>query len=275
MEMADLHRKPPFHQGHRQPDVEKGFRPRLVEPADDWRDDTQASIPELLVHLEKLMIRLDYDLRGFKRTSQRQGIWREATDYELANDQPYYFEGPILTRMSAERLWDSFVSLSIPYADERVRDQKVIKEKLSRFTEYQKEMEGLEPKAMVRLASKGEESKQLLSKMDSIKGNSMRLKKPMIERPYPACSENIQRPATSKDPFAKLVMGDDDVLTLRRSVGQPFGPAMEGLQFKLDESLEIKLSASRTLSAGIRPVRPGNNRELEQAGIRSSSSHLA
>ena len=166
--MADLHRKPPFHQGHRQPDVEKGFRTGLVEPADDWRDDTQASIPELLDHLEKLMIRVDYDLREFhKRASQRKGVGAEATHYEVANDQPYYFEGPILTRMSAEQLWDSFVSLSIPYADERVRDQKVIKEKLSRFAEYQKEMESLEPKAMVRLASKGaKESKQVLSKMD-------------------------------------------------------------------------------------------------------------
>ena len=35
----------------------KVFGRGLVEPADDWRDDTQASIPELLVHLEKLMTR--------------------------------------------------------------------------------------------------------------------------------------------------------------------------------------------------------------------------
>ena len=75
------------------------------------------------------MIRLDYDLREFQRVLLNvKAFGREATDYELANDQPYYFEGPILTRMSAEQLWDSFVSLSIPYADERVRDQKVIKE---------------------------------------------------------------------------------------------------------------------------------------------------
>ena len=106
----------------------------LVEPTDDWRDDTQASIPELLDHLEKLMIRVDYDLREFQRVLLSvKAFGREATHYEVANDQPYYFEGPLLSRMSAEQLWDSFVSLSVPYADERVRDPNAIKEKLSRF----------------------------------------------------------------------------------------------------------------------------------------------
>ena len=189
----------------------KIFGRGLVEPADDWLDDTQASIPELLVHLEKLMIRLDYDLREFQRTSRVKAFGREATDYELANDQPYYFEGPILTRMSAEQLWDSFVSLSIPYADERVRDQKVINEKLSRFAEYQKEMESLEPKAMVRLASKGaKESKQVLSKMDSIQRELNEAQEAddreavsRLRREY-SKARNEQRTL-----FAKLVMGDD------------------------------------------------------------------
>ena len=67
--MAHLLRKPPLHQGDRKPDVEKVFGRGLVEPVDDWRDDTEASIPELLDHLEKLMVRVDYDLRYIRTWS--------------------------------------------------------------------------------------------------------------------------------------------------------------------------------------------------------------
>ena len=45
----------------------KVFGRGLVEPVDDWRDDTVASIPELLEQLEKLMVRVDYDLKEFQR----------------------------------------------------------------------------------------------------------------------------------------------------------------------------------------------------------------
>ena len=107
----------------------------LVEPVDDWRDDTQASIPELLEHLEKLMVRVNFDLREFQRILFNvKAFEREATNYEIANNEPYFFESPVLSRMSAEQLWDSFVSLSIPYSDERIRDPRIIEEKLKRFT---------------------------------------------------------------------------------------------------------------------------------------------
>ena len=227
----------------------KVFGRGLVEPADDWRDDTQASIPELLDHLEKLMIRVDYDLREFQRVLLNvKAFGREATHYEVANDQPYYFEGPILTRMSAEQLWDSFVSLSIPYADERVRDQKVIKEKLSRFAEYQKEMESLEPKTMVRLASKGaKESKQVLSKMDNIQRELNEAQEAddreavsRLRREY-SKARNEQRTL-----FAKLVMGDDfDVRSLygRGTSANPSDPRWKGYSSNLMRASEIPTPA--------------------------------
>ena len=42
----------------------KVFGRGLVEPADDWRDDTVASIPELMDHLESLMVRVNFDLKN-------------------------------------------------------------------------------------------------------------------------------------------------------------------------------------------------------------------
>ena len=196
----------------------KVFGRGLVEPVDDWRDDTQASIPELLDHLEKLMIRVDYDLREFQRVLLNvKAFGREATDYEVANDQPFYFEAPILSRMSAEQLWDSFVSLSVPYADERVRDQTIIEEKLERFAQYQEKLEGLEPRVMVSLAGKGAKaSKQVLGKMDKIQRELReaqeaddRIAAARLRREY-GKARNEQRTL-----FAQLIMGDDfDVRSL-------------------------------------------------------------
>ena len=51
----------------------KIFGRGLVEPLNDWREDTEASIPELLDHLSKLLVRLNYDLeRNFNVFSS---IW--------------------------------------------------------------------------------------------------------------------------------------------------------------------------------------------------------
>ena len=196
----------------------KVFGRGLVEPVDDCGDDTQASVPELLDHLEKLMIRVDYDLREFQRVLLNvKAFGREATNYEVANDQPYYFEGPILSRMSAEQLWDSFVSLAVPYADERVRDPKIIEDKLDRFSEYQKKMEGLEPTKMVSLANKGAKaSKHVLERMEKIQLELREAQKAddlaaaaRLRREYSKV-RNEQRTL-----FAKLIMGDDfDVRSL-------------------------------------------------------------
>ena len=196
----------------------KVFGRGLVEPVDDWRDDTQASIPELLDHLEKLMIRVDYDLREFQRVLLNvKAFGREATDYEVANDQPYYFEAPILSRMSAEQLWDSFVSLAVPYADERVRDPKAIEDKLDRFSQYQKKLENLEPAKMVSLANKGAKaSKHVLARMEEIQLELREAQKAddlaaaaRLRREYSKV-RNEQRTL-----FAKLIMGDDfDVRSL-------------------------------------------------------------
>ena len=196
----------------------KVFGRGLVEPVDDWRDDTQASIPELLEHLEKLMVRVDYDLREFQRVLLNvKAFAREATDYEVVNDQPYYFEGPLLSRMSAEQLWDSFVALALPYVDERVRDPKIIEDKLDRFSQYQKKMEGLDPAKMVGLAKKGAKaSKQVLERMEKIQ---LELREALnaddlvaaarLKREYGKV-RNEQRTL-----FAQLIMGDDfDVRSL-------------------------------------------------------------
>ena len=80
----------------------------------DWREDTEASIPELLEHLSKLLVRLDYDLREFQRVLLNLAIFEnQAHDQELEPLAHYYFQAPTLQRMSAEQLWDSLLTLLV------------------------------------------------------------------------------------------------------------------------------------------------------------------
>ena len=148
----------------------KVFGRGLVEPADDWRDDTVASIPELMDHLESLMVRVNFDLKEFQRILFRAKAFENETPAYIPNiETPYYFEAPILERMSAEQIWDSLVALSIPDSDERKQNSKIIDQRLERFREYQLEVESLDGEKLTKLAKKGAKaSKEINNLMEDI-----------------------------------------------------------------------------------------------------------
>ena len=134
----------------------KVFGRGIIEPVDDLRDNSESSIPELLSHLESLMVRVKYDLKEFQKILHNvEAFEREATGRELTNVEKYYFEAPILKRMSAEQLWDSIVTMSIPEVDERKANPSKIESRLTNFANYQKKVEGLSDKKFVQLAKKG------------------------------------------------------------------------------------------------------------------------
>ena len=117
----------------------KVFGRGLVEPLNDWKDDTEASIPPLLDHLAELMVRLNYDLREFQRVLMNLEIFeKEAYPKELEPLDPYLFPAPVLTRMSAEQLWDSLLAIFVPDVDERSWEEEVdhIKLKKETFEKY-------------------------------------------------------------------------------------------------------------------------------------------
>ena len=148
----------------------KVFGRGLVEPVDDWRDDTVASIPELMDHLESLMVRVNFDLKEFQRILFRAKAFENETPAYIPNTEtPYYFEAPILERMSAEQIWDSLVALSIPDSDERKQNSKIIDQRLERFNEYQLEVESLDGEKLAKLAKKGAKaSKEINNLMEDI-----------------------------------------------------------------------------------------------------------
>ena len=216
--MDDRLRQPALHQGHRQQDVEARLRVGVFEPVDDLRDDTVPSNPELLEHLEALMVRLDYDLKQFARVLYNvKAFSREASAEEITVDKPYHFPGPALARMSAEQLWDSFVTLALPYPDERLLDRARLDYRMEQLAVYEEKMEKLDAKKLTGLAKKGAKaSKAIAAKME-------RIHKHMAE-----AAENDDREAMARlrreygqvrneqrTSFAKLVMGDDfDVRSL-------------------------------------------------------------
>ncbi len=90
----------------------RAFGLGLIEPVDNITDRTTASNPELLDYLEQLLRDLDYDMRAYLAAIYKsQSYQRAATLEEHPLGAPYYFQGPILRRMTSEQVWDSLVGM--------------------------------------------------------------------------------------------------------------------------------------------------------------------
>ncbi len=102
----------------------KAFGVGLIEPVDEMTDSTVASNPALMEYLGQLMIEKQYSLKSFLRVLYNTDTYqRAATTHEVPLGETYHFTGPILRRMSAEQIWDSFVTLSKGNVDDTVDDE--------------------------------------------------------------------------------------------------------------------------------------------------------
>ncbi|MFC5458147.1 DUF1549 domain-containing protein [Prosthecobacter fluviatilis] len=90
----------------------------LIEPLDELMDNTVPMIPEMEKHLEKLVVDMKYDMKGVLRVLYNTKAYQaQVTREEHAPGTVYHFTGPLLRRMSAEQMWDSFVTLINPSPD--------------------------------------------------------------------------------------------------------------------------------------------------------------
>lgn len=104
----------------------KVFGIGLIEPVDEITDSTVASNPALMDYLSALMVEQKYSLKSFLRVLYNTDTYqRAATTQEVPLGETYHFTGPILRRMSAEQVWDSFVTLSRGNVDDSVDDENV------------------------------------------------------------------------------------------------------------------------------------------------------
>ena len=144
----------------------------LMEPVDDIKDDTAVSNPELLEFLSDLMVSYDYDMKQLMRTILNTRTYQSAASAEdPMPGEAYYFQGPLLRRMTAEQIWDSVLTLGVPGLDMRVGGDAQVRrlreggKSLEEHVENLKSISGQEIYAMVKSFGETEE-KFLLAEKD-------------------------------------------------------------------------------------------------------------
>ncbi len=83
----------------------------IYEQVDEMTGTSVASNPELMRYLEKQMIALKYDMKAYLRMLLNTQAFSRTSEKEAPPGTPYYFQGPVFRRMSAEQVWDSLVTL--------------------------------------------------------------------------------------------------------------------------------------------------------------------
>lgn len=92
----------------------KAFGIGQIEPIDDIKDESVAENPELMAFLTSEMVRLKFDVKEYLRiVFNTKAYQREATHAEVSLADVYHFPGPVLRRMTAEQVWDSFITLAV------------------------------------------------------------------------------------------------------------------------------------------------------------------
>ena len=85
----------------------------VAEPLHNVEVD-DASNPILLKTITEIIIALDFDLRAFSWVLVHSNAYNRLATRKLVTEKDdYYFPGPTLRRMTAEQVWDSFVTLLV------------------------------------------------------------------------------------------------------------------------------------------------------------------
>jgi tetratricopeptide (TPR) repeat protein len=91
-----------------------------IEPVDDMTDETVAENPKLMLFLEEEIKRLNFDMKEYLRVLLNSETYqRQASTEDIPLGEPFHFTGPVLRRMTAEQVWDSFLTLAIEPIDYR------------------------------------------------------------------------------------------------------------------------------------------------------------
>lgn len=135
----------------------KAFGVGLIEPVDEITDSTVASNPALMDYLGQLMIEKQYSLKSFLRVLYNTDTYqRAATANEVPLGETYHFTGPILRRMSAEQIWDSFVTLSKGNVDDTVDDENArLHQYLDDLSTFLGTVKSKGPEGLVQIAKEG------------------------------------------------------------------------------------------------------------------------
>jgi len=144
----------------------------IVEPLDNWSDTTRISHPELLDYLCKVMVATEYDVQQFMRVLYHTRLFESAvTSEEAEMGGSYDFRGPLLRRMSAEEVHDSFLTLEFGNQDQA--SNQALK---YRWESYVKSVETLFNLSMPELVDLNKATDDMEQKVYAIKAESRKLR---------------------------------------------------------------------------------------------------
>lgn len=96
----------------------RAFGAAVNEPVTNIDDPSNSVNPELLTHLASEMVRVKFNLKEFMRIVYNTRAYQaEVTSENIPMGDKYYFQGPMLRRMSAEQAWDSYMTMVLDKPD--------------------------------------------------------------------------------------------------------------------------------------------------------------
>lgn len=127
---------------------ERYFGRGLLDPVDDLKADSKASLPEVEKRLLDAVLAFDFDLRQLQRVLLSTDLYqRTALAGDPSADLPYAFPGPIAQRLRAEQVWDSLLVQADFAIDQTLREPG---ERAKAAYERQKVLQSDDPEAIVQ-----------------------------------------------------------------------------------------------------------------------------
>ncbi len=185
----------------------------LLDPLDDWSDDSKPAHPEVLAFLETTMKAVNYDLRQFSRVLFHTDLFQRECD--LTEPEPgiaRIVTGPVLQRMTAEQLYDSLLVLTTGTADDSPRSSHATK-----WEEYKASIEKLlntESRDLLVLGESATEAEKVFREKRS---EAQRIQRALAETTSPTERAKLQvelrevrqkqrQSASQRDPLSTMQM---------------------------------------------------------------------
>ncbi len=144
----------------------------LAEPLDNWTDRTKVSHPKALALVERILLKNDYNVRETLRILYHTQLFqRTVSTAEVKPGSTYAFQGPILRRLSAEELHDSFLTLEKGNLDAK-RNQNLT----NRWESYTSSIDSIlkaSPETIIQIGAIAVETEK---KVYSLKAQARKLK---------------------------------------------------------------------------------------------------
>lgn len=133
----------------------------IVEPVDDWSETTTVSHPKLVAYLCEVMKATGYDVRQFMRVLYHTRLFESAVAAREADmGASFDFRGPVLRRMSAEEIHDSFIALEFGNKDDTVNRRMATQ--WENYTQGVNSLLGMSPAQLVALDNTADEAEKKL-----------------------------------------------------------------------------------------------------------------